>query len=128
MDNYEDLIGIPFIDGGRNKEGFDCWGLVKEIYKRNNIDLPDYAISATDAVAIANQMEDQKFNWIEIEIPTSNCLVVIKLASDGWANHVGVYIGNGYFIHAYSKKGVCVDRVRNWRSNIIGYYVPIGMH
>ena len=31
---YDDLIGVPFVDGGRDKNGLDCWGLVKEAFRR----------------------------------------------------------------------------------------------
>ena len=31
---YDDLIGAPFIDGGRDKEtGLDCWGLAREMFR-----------------------------------------------------------------------------------------------
>ena len=37
--NYADLIGIPFVNRGRNKEtGLDCYGLVQEFYKKFDVD------------------------------------------------------------------------------------------
>ena len=31
----DDLIGLPFIDGGRDPAvGFDCWGLSTEVFRR----------------------------------------------------------------------------------------------
>lgn len=43
MIDYDDLIGIPFINGGRDRnKGFDCYGLVMEVYRRCGIALPEY--------------------------------------------------------------------------------------
>lgn len=32
MIDYSDLIGIPFVQDGRSKSGYDCYGLTKEIF------------------------------------------------------------------------------------------------
>ena len=51
---YDDLIGVPFVDGGRDaKSGLDCWGLVKEVFRRQGYEVPDYHISAIEAADIA---------------------------------------------------------------------------
>jgi probable lipoprotein NlpC len=122
-----DLIGLPFKDGGRGPEQYDCWGLVREVYCRYGVNLPDYPISAMDAVKIGNQMAQEKPDWLEVYEPLPvPCLVVIRLACGSWANHVGVYIGNGRFIHAYKTTGVVIDRIKRWRSSIVGFYVPRG--
>ena len=40
---YADLIGVPFLNKGRDvKKGLDCYGLVKEVYKRHGINIPEY--------------------------------------------------------------------------------------
>ena len=50
---YEDLIGVPFMDGGRDKNGMDCWGLVREYFKRQGIVVKDYGISAAEELKIS---------------------------------------------------------------------------
>lgn len=45
-----DLLGLPFADGGRGPDSYDCWGIVREVYRRYGVTLPDYPISAMDAV------------------------------------------------------------------------------
>lgn len=125
---YEDIIGLPFVDGGRSADtGFDCWGLAREVYRRYGIDLPDYRISALNTKKISEQMAEDKPAWIKVSDPLPvPCLVVIQLSCDSWANHVGVHIGNGLFIHAYRNTGVVIDRLKRWRSSIVGFYVPRG--
>jgi cell wall-associated NlpC family hydrolase len=125
--NFDNLIGLPFVDGGRGQNEYDCWGLVREVYCRYGVNLSDYPISAMDAVNIGKQMMHDAPAWIEIKQPLPvPCLVVIRLSCESWANHVGVYIGNGQFIHAYKTTGVVIDRIKRWQSSIVGFYVPRG--
>ena len=82
-----------------------------------------------DTAKIGQQMIESECEWIEVIAPLPvPCLVVIRLACGSWANHVGVYIGDGKFIHAYSASGVCITRTYDpgWKNKIIGYYVPRG--
>lgn len=124
---YDDLIGIPFVDGGRDPEsGLDCWGLVKEAFRRQGCEVPDYHISAIEAADIAGTMKRQEDDWIRLDEPRVGCLVLLRLTPGLWANHVGIYVGDGRFLHAYLPTGVCVDRLRRWRSRIVGYYSPGG--
>ena len=121
---YEDLIGVPFVDGGRDKSGMDCWGLAREMFRRQGIDIPDYHVSAVSAGSVASKMGVDVAYWQKLAQPVLGCLVLIRLSPDVWANHVGIYIGDGKFIHAYSATGVSIGRLRRWRSRIVGFYVP----
>ena len=126
--NFDDLIGIPFVDGGRGPKGYDCWGCAQEVFKRYGTSLPDYPVSAMDAKLIADKIteEQQKEFWKEIKEPMAPCLVVFKLSCNSWANHVGVYIGDGQFIHAYIHSGIVIDQLKKWKNYIVGYYLPGG--
>nr|DAJ60573.1 MAG TPA: NlpC/P60 family [Caudoviricetes sp.] len=126
MFNYDDLIGIPFVDGGRDITGLDCWGLALELFKRQGYIIHDYSISSEEAHVISDTMQyDLNEMWQKIEEPKIGCLVIIRLAENEWANHCGVYIGDGHFIHAYCHEtGVVIDRVRKWKSRILGFYIP----
>lgn len=44
-----DLIGKPYEFRGRGNPGYDCWGLVVEVYRRFEFSIPDYSISAQSA-------------------------------------------------------------------------------
>lgn len=124
---YDDLIGIPFVDGGRDpRSGLDCWGLVKEAFRRQGCEVPDYHISAIEATDIAEEMKQQEDEWERLDGPRVGCLVLLRLTPGLWANHVGICIGNGRFLHAYLPTGVCIDRLRRWQSRVVGYYTPRG--
>lgn len=123
---FDDLLGLPFADGGRGPDTFDCWGLVVEVYKRYGVQLPNYPIENYKASYVGDMIKKEFPKWKEVEqtypIPS---VVLIQMSYESWANHVGVYIGNGLFIHAYKASGVTIARVKKWRASILGFYVPI---
>lgn len=129
MLDYSDLIGIPFVNHGRSRDGLDCYGLVKEVYKKVGIDLPEYYISCHDRNAICSKVteETQGFPWQKINEPVVPCLIAIRFNSPV-VNHTAVYIGGGKFIHTREKVGVCVDRISNpaWNKVIVGFYKYVG--
>jgi cell wall-associated NlpC family hydrolase len=124
---YSDLIGIPFVDGGRDKNGMDCWGLAKECFKRQGIMVKDYDISAMATAKIDCELQVHETIWQKLPAPTLGCLVLINVSCQGFANHVGVYVGNTKFIHAYANTGVCLSSIKRWHSHIKGYYLPPGV-
>lgn len=125
MVDYEDLVGIPFKDGGRDENGYDCWGLARELFKRQGINLRDYTCSSENTIVVAQLMKGDEPLWEKLQKPRSGCLIAIRMLHDGWANHCGIYIENGKFIHAYSEEtGVVIDRIQRWGPRIIGYYWP----
>ncbi len=61
---FNDLIGVPFVDGGRSPDtGLDCWGLALEIYRRAGVALPDFKISAMDAATINAELSANEGKW-----------------------------------------------------------------
>lgn len=132
MYNYEDLIGVPFADGGRTiAEGLDCYGLASLIYARAGLELPDYQICAQDAVHIdgaiaAGRQHWQRLTISELDTAPCPCLVVMRFNQVELCNHVGVYVGQGRFVHTREKIGVNVDRLDSpaWKKKIEGFYIP----
>ena len=128
MFDYSDLVGAPFVNGGREvATGFDCYGLAMEVFRRHSIDLPDYRISCEDASRIDRTVDAEKKGgyWTRLESPIPPCVVVLRFNNHQW-NHVAVYIGNGRMIHTARKTGVRIERLDHpyWRQRIEGYYIP----
>lgn len=138
MINYADLIGVPFIDKGRDiKQGLDCYGLCIEIFKRYGKNIPEYykeCTEYTDLKTTTNIYEKHKkenaiWESINVEDITEPCLIAIRFGvPQGIVNHTGVYIGNGKFIHIRENTGVCIDRINSpaWKRMIVGCYKYIG--
>lgn len=129
--DIDDLVGIPFVDGGRDpREGLDCWGLVREVFARASIALPDYHIGCHDVDAIGVAVAGERLlgrwrSWNAHDVPVP-AVVAIRFNSPFVVNHTGVYVGAGRFIHTREKVGVCVERIDSpmWRHRIDGFYTP----
>lgn len=120
-------IKTPFKEKGRSIEGWDCWGPAYVIYKEHlGIFLPMYLDdyeSTEDKEELALLIESEKIQWGKVEgKPKPYDLLSIRLR--GKPMHVGLYIGEGRFIHALEGIGTAIERVADitWNKRIIGYY------
>lgn len=91
-------IGVPYVFGGNSpRYGLDCSAYVKLVYSQVGISLPRTA--------------DAQFE-VGTPVATADLLpgdaVFFETYAPG-ASHVGIYIGDGNFIHASSSKGVTIS-------------------
>ena len=107
------LLGTNYRYGGSNpNKGFDCSGLVLYSYKQAlGVKLPRTAHDQANAANYKGKEFDD--------------LVVGDLVVFNNFQHIGIYIGNGQFIHAPSTKGKV--RIENlsmpyWSNNYTGGY------
>jgi len=90
----EGFIGIPYEWGGESAEtGFDCSGLAMTIYKLNGLNLPRNSVA-----------QFQAGSPVRREDLAPGDLVFFATNGNSAVSHVGIYTGNGSFIHA-PKKG-----------------------
>ena len=107
--NFSDLIGVPFAKYGRSKNGLDCWGLVKEVFSRYSIELPEYLENCATDTDINKLIDYNRKNWRRVDDKPVPCLITFR--NGDLCNHVGVYIGHGMFIHARENIGVAIERI-----------------
>jgi len=107
------LIGTPYRYGGNTPEsGFDCSGLVNYVFR----DVLDLKLPRTSRELAAHQGP-------RIEKTRLTNADLVFFSSNGKVNHVGIYIGDGRFVHAPSNGGtVRIDRLDGhyWKSRYSG--------
>ena len=98
-------LGTRYVRGGANPErGFDCSGLVKYIMAAFQFDLPRTAKQqARSGLALATDTS---------RLRPGDLLTFGKKTS---ASHIGIYVGNGRFIHASSVAGRVIESPVNRR-------------
>lgn len=128
MESVEELVGVPFVDGGRDfRTGLDCWGLVREAYKRvNRAELPDFKICAFHSAIINLQINDQaslRNVWQKIEKPERGCLVLIK-NHPRFINHIGLCVDEQHFIHTLKKLNAVIEPLNHplWKRRTRGFF------
>ena len=108
--DLDPFIGVPFLDGGRDFTGVDCWGLAVLYYRYAlGITLPDYRIGCAFASMIAAKIaeEEKSGAWRELEHPELDCIVLMALdaSQPRVRQHIGVYVGQGQILHTTASMG-----------------------
>lgn len=88
------FVGVPYKWGGTNPNGYDCSGFVQEVFRLAGYSVPRMA----DA-------QFEKLEKVEREELEPGDLVFFNTDGSG-VSHVGIYSGNGMFLHASSSRGV----------------------
>ena len=99
VEEAKKLLGTPVKWGGSNPSGFDCAGLVQYCYRQVGVDLPR---TSSEQINIGEPITQTNLEIGDLVFPKP-----LK---------VGLYIGNGKFIHA-NKVGDVVKI-----SNISSFY------
>ena len=116
---YSDLIGIPFEFGGRGPDSFDCYGLLAFLLERDHgIEVPDFQ-SPTEAKYIIAKFHNQIGQWQECQVK-KGAMLAFRVPGN---LHVGYYIGDDKFIHAWKGSGgVTIERFSLWKQRFLGAY------
>jgi cell wall-associated NlpC family hydrolase len=86
------LAGIPYRNGGSDPAGFDCSGYVQYVFAQHGVMLP----RTVERLASAGS---------RVELPAPGDLLFFA-TSGRTASHVGIALGDDWFIHAPSSRGV----------------------
>lgn len=129
----EGYVGITFRDGGRDRGGCDCWGLVRLMHlEEAGIELPSYGeIGSDELLAIARTMAGATSAgdvWRRVdEEPRRRLDVVVMKGLDEAARvpvHVGVMLDGKRMLHTerhVDSHSVLLDHP-SVRSRIVGIY------
>ncbi len=94
MDEIDSWMGTPYVYGGESRSGVDCSGFTQAVYRSVNIEIPR---TASQQAAASKSVDPGDLRFGD--------LVFFNTEGSG-ISHVGIYIGNGFFAHASSSRGV----------------------
>jgi len=123
--DYTKYLGIPFKWGGSSvKEGFDCYNLIRVVYKEYGIDLPEYVV-INDKQTIATMINESKQMFKKLDKPNPPCIVTFWIRPP-LTTHIGVVIEENKFIHIMEKTSVSIEKLSapEWSKRITGFFVP----
>ena len=111
VDAAYDMLGTHYVWGGTSRGGVDCSGLTTYVFANSGINLPRTAIEQS-RIGL-KVMKD--------ELQAGDLLFFVTGRSTHRINHVGLYIGDGKFIHASSyKHEVIVTKLDDYSSAFAG--------
>lgn len=102
----QSFVGYPYVYGGSSPSGFDCSGFMQYVYKHFG-----YTINRTATAQLAD--------GTSVEYSDLRPGDIIYFGYGNVATHVGMYIGNGQFVHAQnSRTGVVISSLsETWYAN-----------
>jgi len=86
------FLGVKYVYGGSSPKGFDCSGFVQYVFKNFNINLERVA---ANQAKYGTKVDKSKLKPGDLVFFDTN-------GGHNYINHVGIYIGDGKFIHASS--------------------------
>ncbi|MGQ0836568.1 MAG: C40 family peptidase [Gammaproteobacteria bacterium] len=105
------LLGAPYRFGGSTPAGFDCSGLVFYVHDRAGFTVPRTAAAQRRAA-----------RPIPLDVLEAGDLVFFRISA-ARVDHVGVYVGDGRFVHApRSARPVALERLDDpyYRTRLVG--------
>lgn len=124
-------VGLPYVEGGRDRSGVDCYGLLvlvnREQFARDIDPMVDLAVpsapgSGRDAWVAAALARHAGANWVATDAPAAGDAVLMTVG--GRACHVGVFLTRSAIldIHAGATAAIVDPRGRRHRNRIAGFH------
>ena len=112
QEEMKEYLGIPYRSGGTSFKGMDCSGFARTIYANLfGIELPHNSAAQFSFTKLQKIDED--------ELQTGD---LVFFSRKKRINHVGVYLGEGNFIHATNGKGIVISSLddQHWKTRMVG--------
>lgn len=115
--------GVPFIEHGRDYDGWDCYGAILTAYRDvAGIDIPDYsAYNIKNFKRLRDLFEARKGEfWRQVDGPGP--MVAACLFRRGLSIHTGICVNKREVMHVEQGIETCIESLSAFR--IEGFYVP----
>lgn len=125
-----DYVGLSFVARGRTRDGIDCYGLVRLIYRDQlGIELPshleDYdSLDDHAKIAAAIAGEEYGFNWKQITVTEGELADIVLLRIHGMPLHMGFMIDARRMLHAQEHTNSCIESIHSpqWNRRVLGVF------
>ena len=101
MQTLASWVGTPYRHAGNSSKGIDCSGFVSRIYN----DVYGIKLTHSSRGMITEMKERVKKNQLQ-----TGDILFFKIHGRR-ISHVGIYLKDGYFIHASISSGIMVDKI-----------------
>jgi NLP/P60 protein len=102
---------------GKTWPELPCWELVVAWYAAQGIALRSY----TDYWMGNGPTDAALSEWAPVREPQEGDILAMNLTGRA-ADHVGIYLGGGKFLHSTEYAGVCIEQLERYRRRIVGIY------
>lgn len=117
LSQLDPYFEIPYKLGGDSKEGCDCWGLVKLVYKEIlGLDIPDYSKCYSSLEEAYRVIEEQRNNYRKIDGPSIFAIALFRKRT-----HCGVVASMKEIFHIDKQYGVQLTMIKKLK--IESYHV-----
>lgn len=127
-----DYIGLPFKEHGRDRDGVDCWGLVRLVLADQfGTPLPSYADgygSTEDAEDIGRLVRGEMGPWRQLVSGEERPGDVVLMRLLNQPMHVGVIVAprlaGSWMLHIEDGIDACLETYdgAKWRRRVLGLY------
>ncbi|MBU2572838.1 MAG: C40 family peptidase [Elusimicrobia bacterium] len=98
-------LSIPYLWGGTHpRTGLDCSGFVQLVYSKAGLHLPRVA---RDQFAASLYLKPAGI------LPGDMIFFAMKHPGTARVDHIGIYVGKGFFVHASFTNGIHIDSISN---------------
>jgi len=114
FDYYENILienlakthlGTKYVWGGNGKHGYDCSGFTKDVFEQYGVTLPRNSWKQAKVGKKVSRKNLRKGD-----------LIFFNSRKQKRINHVGIYLGNGRFIHASSfHKRIVISKLKEYQ-------------
>ena len=123
-------VGLPFKEGGRHRDGLDCYGLLRlVINERFAGAVPEYEgiayLPGEDMSLLAALMDERIRLWRPIAIGEEQPGDGVLLRVMGLPIHVGVVVAPGFMLHIEKNCDSVLERFTagsRWERRVLGFY------
>lgn len=103
VDESVKYLNVPYLWGGKHPQtGLDCSGFVQLVYEAAGLGVPRMS---------REQFTGARYLSPDKALPGDMIFFAMKNPGTRRVDHVGIYMGKGYFIHASFSAGIHIDRV-----------------